>query len=334
MRTILVPTDYSQNAHNALLYAVELAKATESEIVLFHAFYQPLSYPYQMDFSTVVHELEREKAKKLEAYVHEFRESLFKDFSLRFLTTVPAEAAAPNNMHLTKSGLHQLEMDKTAVEKAKLHIKCVCRYGFAFDEILKAVDVHQASLVVMGTRGGSALQRALLGRTTIAVIRDVQVPVLAIPEDAKFRGLHSIVFASDLAKLPTARIYDTLRTFVKAFQSKLQVLHLYSKNMRHNDQENALAALDTLDKHLHDINYEVVFQQRDDAAEAIQAFVEEKEADLLVLIPQKHSFLETLLNKSITQRMMIKAFVPLLALPSVNMHSNNAMLENLTEVQS
>ncbi|RDV16749.1 universal stress protein [Pontibacter diazotrophicus] len=103
--------------------------------------------------------------------------------------------------------------------------------------------------------------------------------------------------------------------------------------MRHDQQDNALAALDTLDKHLHDIDYDVIFQQRNDAAEAIQEFVHEKHAELLVLIPQKHSFLENILNKSITQRMMAKAFVPLLALPSVNMQSNSALLEKLTEVQ-
>lgn len=117
MKTILVPTDYSENAHNALLYAIDLAKATGSNIVLFHAFYQPLSYPYHMDFSTVVHELEREKAKKLEAYVHEARESLFADFSLRFLTTIPTDAAEAENRQLTKSEYHRVVIDKTPIEE-------------------------------------------------------------------------------------------------------------------------------------------------------------------------------------------------------------------------
>ncbi|WP_162053238.1 universal stress protein [Pontibacter pamirensis] len=333
MRTILVPTDYSQNAHNALLYAIELAKATESDIVLFHAFYKPLSYPYHMDFSTVVHEQEREKVKKLEAYVHEARESLFKNFSLRFLTTVPTGVEERNKLHHTRSGFHAVDINNPSADKAKLNIKCVCKHGFAFDEILKAVDVHQADLVVMGTRGGGAIQRALLGRTTIAVMRDVHVPVLAVPQNVQFTGLKSIVFASDLSKLPSAQVFDSLRVFVKAFASKLQVLHLYRKDMRHDQQENALAALDTLDKHLHDIDYDVIFQQRNDAAEAIQDFMHDKQAELLVLMPQKHSFLETILSKSITERMMAKAFVPLLALPSVNMLSNSAMLENHREVQ-
>lgn len=239
MRTILVPTDYSQNAHNALLYAVELAKATGSNIVLFYAFYQPISYPYHMDFSTVVHELEREKVKKLEEYEHEARASLFKDFSLRFLTTVPAGAEEKDKLQHTSSGFDAVEINGPAVEKAKLNIKCVCRYGLGFDEILKAADVHQADLVVLGTRGGGAIQRALLGRTAIAVMRDAKVPVLAVPQHAKFKGLKSIVFASDLSRLPAARVFNSLRNFVKTFESNLQVLHLYNQDMKHDQQENA-----------------------------------------------------------------------------------------------
>ncbi len=42
MKTILVPTDFSNISKNAINYAVELAKLTKSKIILFHAFYVPI----------------------------------------------------------------------------------------------------------------------------------------------------------------------------------------------------------------------------------------------------------------------------------------------------
>ena len=39
MKTILVPTDFSKNAENALTYAIQLAKKEEFKILLFHAFH-------------------------------------------------------------------------------------------------------------------------------------------------------------------------------------------------------------------------------------------------------------------------------------------------------
>lgn len=40
-RRILVPTDFSEHSARALAHALELARATEAEIVLFHAFDRP-----------------------------------------------------------------------------------------------------------------------------------------------------------------------------------------------------------------------------------------------------------------------------------------------------
>lgn len=42
MKTILVPTDFSNISKNAINYAVELAKLTKSKIILFHAYYVPI----------------------------------------------------------------------------------------------------------------------------------------------------------------------------------------------------------------------------------------------------------------------------------------------------
>lgn len=42
MKTILVPTDYSEVADNAEQYAIELAKDFDSRIILFHAYHRPV----------------------------------------------------------------------------------------------------------------------------------------------------------------------------------------------------------------------------------------------------------------------------------------------------
>ncbi|GAB3528319.1 hypothetical protein GCM10027443_06010 [Pontibacter brevis] len=44
-------------------------------------------------------------------------------------------------------------------------------------------------------------------------------------------------------------------------------------------------------------------------------------------------FLETILNKSITQRMVAKALAPILALPSASVQSSSELLENIAEAE-
>lgn len=45
MKTILVPTDFSENANNALHYAIKLAKKEKAKIILLHAFHFTYVYP-------------------------------------------------------------------------------------------------------------------------------------------------------------------------------------------------------------------------------------------------------------------------------------------------
>ncbi|MCC9168821.1 universal stress protein, partial [Pontibacter harenae] len=314
--TILVPTDFSKDAHNALLYAIEIAQLLNAEIVLLNAFYQPVSFPYGKDYTTVINALEMEKAEKLEAYANEVRLSLVKNFSVEYCTTITTGVAEEQDLSLTKSGFHRVAIDDAVLKKAEVNIKCVCKYGVAEDEVIKAADVHKADLVVMGMCGNRALNRTFLGSTALHVMRKAQVPVLAVPIMVSYKGVKSIVFAADLLKLPSPRILSSLCEFVNVFSSRLHVLHVYKKNTLLVQKEDALAALDMLDQQLNNINYSVTFQQQDDIAEGVQGFVANKQHDLLVLIPQKHSFLEKLFKESVTSMVMTKAFIPLLAIPS------------------
>jgi len=204
--------------------------------------------------------VERQHNEKLEAYLSQTRLSYRNKLSVRFKSTAKAGKQEVRELQLSKSGFHTVEMDNASTRKAEVKIRCVCKLGFAFDQLIKAIDVHRVDLVVMGMRGTGALRMALLGRTTLHVMREATVPVLAVPLHARFQGFHSIVFAADLFKLPTSAVLDFLREFVKLFNSHLQVLHLYHENSLVVEKKKALAALDTLDCELYDINYEVVFE--------------------------------------------------------------------------
>jgi nucleotide-binding universal stress UspA family protein len=72
MNTILVPTDFSKNAKNALDYAIEIATVTSSKLILFHAYQLPALTSEIPDMPSEV-EIERQlvrEVKKLERYIH------------------------------------------------------------------------------------------------------------------------------------------------------------------------------------------------------------------------------------------------------------------------
>lgn len=59
MKTILVPTDFSKIARNAIDYAVEIAKLTKAKLVLFHVYHVPV-VPVEIPIVMPIDEVKKE----------------------------------------------------------------------------------------------------------------------------------------------------------------------------------------------------------------------------------------------------------------------------------
>lgn len=66
MKTILVPTDFSEIADNAALYAASLARLTKAKIILFHSFHIPIPVNDVPIIVVSVEELEKVNKEQLE----------------------------------------------------------------------------------------------------------------------------------------------------------------------------------------------------------------------------------------------------------------------------
>jgi nucleotide-binding universal stress UspA family protein len=71
--------------------------------------------------------------------------------------------------------------ERSAVQPAPMQAAMVV--GDAWRGILRAAFEHEASLIVMGTRGLGGIRKALLGSTAERVLRAAAIPVLLVPED-------------------------------------------------------------------------------------------------------------------------------------------------------
>ncbi|QCR21401.1 universal stress protein [Pontibacter sp. SGAir0037] len=316
MKTLFVPTDFSQDATNALLYALDMAKATPAKMIVFHAFFPVMSPPAAYEIPSLIPELERGKALELEEYVKEVQQAVSSDVVLDYYSTGGSYLAVDPSQQVSKSGYHTIEEIHEPVSLQAVNITCVAKMGAIFEQILSAATAYSADLVIMGMQGHDALSQALIGSTTLSVMRNSRIPVMGIPKGARFRGLRSVVFASDLSRQPDLFVLRKLHDFVRAYNPKLQVLHLYKHQDQLAELKKTSLALDVLDRQLRDLAYQVVLKQKENVPEGIQAFVQEQQADLLILSPQRHNWLDRLLNKSVTEKMTASSAFPLLTLPA------------------
>ncbi len=143
MKTILVPTDFSENAFVAAEYACSLAKASNQKVQLLHV-YIALYSGYGEEGNSVkqIKWAETESAQAMKELV----ETLVGQFP-------------------------------------DVAIEGECIKGFMIDVVKDKLKKGENSLVVMGTKGVTNIAESILGSTTYEVIKKSPVPVLVVPID-------------------------------------------------------------------------------------------------------------------------------------------------------
>lgn len=157
INAILIPTDFSEIAMNALSYAVSFAKKCNAQVHIFHAKQIPVADPAF-------------PAEAYQLYVDELAKT-------------------------EKEGFANLE--EKVLKPSGITYSFHSTTGFVADEIHHYAEENQIDLIVMGTKGASGLAEMLIGTNTASLIGKSQIPVLVIPPTSTYKELSSILYATD-----------------------------------------------------------------------------------------------------------------------------------------
>lgn len=175
------------------------------------------------------------------------------------------------------------------------------------EAIVKYARDHEADMIIMGTKGASGIKKVFTGTNTMSLIARSHIPVVAIPAKAAPGRLKRIVYATDLTNVHAET--RSLAKIAALFQAEVLVVHCTPKSKTPKVDRNLEPEL--IEKSQYGaITFHQV--QGDDVAAAIEKFIDEKQADMLVMYTQEHDFLERLLDRSVTRRIAFHTRVPLL----------------------
>jgi len=164
MKTILVPTDFSDRSKDALNFALEFSKKVHGKIILLHV----LDFP-SSSFSSVG-EMNLSGAEAL--YHAEFIK-----------------------------GVHQkLEQLKSDIASHGQEVETKIKYGNPYVHISKEIAEEKVSYIVIGSNGASGLKEVFIGSVAEKVIRNADCPVITVKGHSKISDMKSFVFASDLTE--------------------------------------------------------------------------------------------------------------------------------------
>jgi nucleotide-binding universal stress UspA family protein len=208
--------------------------------------------------------------------------------------------------------LGQLKDELLAV--ANVPIEFVMEKGTSLVETLSRYVRHQGiDLVIMGITGATRLEQIFMGSNTLEMAKESACPVLIIPPDAKYRKIKNVVLASDFKEVDTTIPVAPLKATLDLFKPALHIVNVDSEHyVELTDEYKAeRAKLETMLK-----NYapEFYFIRQYDFFDAISQFAEDKNIDLIVIVPRERSFLSGLFKTSHTKKLAYHSHIPIVAI--------------------
>lgn len=277
MRRILIPTDFSLNAWNAIKYGLAFFKNEKCTFYLLHIHPIP---PYSGAGSSV------------RASTAIMRENILVDSKQQLKTLlerIREYSENPNHSFVT-----------TAV------------YDFFVESIKREVEDRKIDLIIMGTKGASGLKRVTVGSNTGDVITRVKCPLLAVPENASYSIPKEIAFPTDYHIAYDIKVLDTLVEMVEKNDATLRIVHISKKG--ENLTEAQLENKEFLHDYLRSTEHSFHSLTNNHLESAIQCFVESRDINLVAMVAKNLNFYQRILFKPKVEEISYHTDIPFLVL--------------------
>lgn len=274
MKTILVPTDFSDLAKNATDVAANLAKRVGARILLLHV----------VEDSSV-------------ASVHYTGELAMPGIEDRLYIYKLIETA-------------KREFDAIRNEYKEVKFEDVIRVGNPYYSVQDMIKEYKIDLVVMGTTGATGAKEIFVGSNAEKVVRHAKCPVLSIHGPVKDYEINNIAFATGLRDAQGKHI-EIVKTIGQFFDVKTHIVRVNTPNNFQTDMDSIRELKEYAAKSGIE-NYDVRVYNDVTEEEGIIHFADEINADLIVMATHGRKGLAHIIAGSIAEEVVNHSKRPVL----------------------
>ncbi|PWL39394.1 universal stress protein [Flagellimonas aquimarina] len=292
MQKILIPTDFSENAWNAINYAMQLFRNKKCTFYLLNTY-------------TPVIPSSRFMAKMIDG--------------------VSIVDAVRNSSE--QGLLKTVERIKSKYGNIGHTFETISSFNLLVEEVKDIVDAYDINLVITGTKGSSGIDEVFMGSNTVRIIKNSKkCPVLAIPQHFDFVTPTEIAFATDFNRFYTTSELKPLLELAEMFQATIRIVHVQYgiKALSELQQFN----LNMLRRYLNNAEHYVhTVSELNSVSQTLEMFTEELDIHLLALLNYQHSYMEKMTREPIVKRTAFHTQIPLLVIPELGMEGVSKNIE-------
>ncbi len=206
MKQIVVATDFSSCASNAMEYAVDLAKILNIELCAIHAIHPTEGVDNSIQNAIFIEDYYNNKRRALATWAAGF---------------------------------------VSRYQYQDVKVTTVCEVGSLSNVLTKYIDNNPVELLVMGSMGSTGIS-GLFGSNASMMISKTRIPTLVIPLETKFKSAPVITLATDFTTDLSPEDVNALNELLLAFKSEqLNILNVIeTPEFKTNEEgENNLKSL-------------------------------------------------------------------------------------------
>lgn len=208
MKSILIPTDFSETSRNASLYAINMVKAIGIPKLIFYHFYET-----KLVFTP---------SGKLDEVA----------------TIEPSRAKSEEDL--------QNFIDSLGSISDKIEVELYQGASSINEGILEISKITNPDLIIMGITGGGILKETFLGTHTLSVAKQGNIPVLIIPNKAVFNHYGNVTILSDFKEVEKYTPVEKMKTILDHGKTDLTILHLLNSTEQVEDTHPEKVILEKL----------------------------------------------------------------------------------------
>jgi nucleotide-binding universal stress UspA family protein len=272
MKKILVPTDFSEQAENALKVAAQLARKFEAEIYLLHLIELP---------ADMVNPVGDTRSNDLP-------EALF-------------------FMKMAKKKFDDL-LSRPYLKGLQVHD--TVEINKAFNGIIDISKKHGCDFIVMGSQGATGLKEMFIGSNTEKVVRTSEIPVLVVKNEHPAFKIENFIFATNLESTGRQTLQKVIR-LAETFKARLHLVYVNTANefVTTDDCDKKLIKyMEGVDFN----NYEFHVFNDDSVEQGILNFARKAKVDVIGIATHGRKGLSHFFNGSISEDLVNHANSPVM----------------------
>lgn len=279
MKKILVPTDFSANAQQAIDFAATLARKTSGEIYLLHVVEGSDEYT---GVST---------SGEWNSYI------------------AGETVEIPTMIGVLKMTAVKMNDIKNQPVLDGITVYDNIEVGSPGSHINAAAEKYKADIIIMGTHGISGLADRMIGSNAEKVVQTANRPVITIREKSNAEP-RKIVFATDFSE-EADQIFKTVKNFADIYKAELHLLTVNTKDKFDSYLQSEKKINEFFERNgIADYPFTIYNDHSKEAG--ILHFTKDINADMIAIGTHGRSGLSRFFNSSISEDLINHSFCPVL----------------------